>query len=526
MVKNAIIHVEDSTNIIDFAKFLNDSGWNIFSADKTENLLKNNNIPVIHEHNLDETNNYLDDHSHFMRKIMMTKIPEYENEKEDQNNNDNIQIICLNVIPSFNFLLMNKKNSVSYNPTRFFILTIIHNAYINYENLLILTDPDDYKEAMIQLRTESVSKEFRLYLASKALNLISSCDSGISASIFHSSGFKAPFMKYLAYPFKNEMSIKGSNEHQKACIYNLNSENTFFSPFTKTSVNELNYNIASDISFAWQQITTLYSFLKNQFTVKTENNEGYEFTTRFTPLTGTVFTVAVKFNSIVGASLSTNVLDSFKQTYNYDYENIKDVVLACNTVIDFSAAQEIIKCDFATIVAPGFTDEAKEEFLKNPKIKLLSSVRLSALPFDAKLSVGGIILQQRDSVLFDHWKVKTKNRPTQIESDELAFGFILAMGSLSYSTILLKNNSIVGISQKCTSVIESLKNLVNNSNNFGEVLVSDSPLPFCQLTKQIIDNGVKSIIQPGGTETDEEFINYCNEKNIIMVFTEMSHITI
>ena len=51
----------------------------------------------------------------------------------------------------------------SPNPKNFFVTTTLRCAFANYENLLILTDPNDYKEAMIQLRTGNISKDFRTY---------------------------------------------------------------------------------------------------------------------------------------------------------------------------------------------------------------------------------------------------------------------------------------------------------------------------------------------------------------------------
>ena len=40
MTKQAIIHVEDTENVIELAKYLSESGWTIYSANKTEELLK------------------------------------------------------------------------------------------------------------------------------------------------------------------------------------------------------------------------------------------------------------------------------------------------------------------------------------------------------------------------------------------------------------------------------------------------------------------------------------------------------
>ena len=62
-------------------------------------------------------------------------------------------------------------------------------------------------------------------------------------------------------------------------------------------------------------------------------------------------------------------------------------------------------------------------------------------------------------------------------------------------------------------------------SNLGEVLVCDGAIPFCDSTKKLLDSGIKAILQTGGTASDDEFIDYCNEHGIVMVFTGMTHLS-
>ena len=43
--------------------------------------------------------------------------------------------------------------------------------------------------------------------------------------------------------------------------------------------------------------------------------------------------------------------------------------------------------------------------------------------------------------------------------------------------------------------------------------------------KKLIDNGITAIIQTGSDSADNDFINYCDERGIIMVYTGMTHIS-
>ena len=551
MTKRAVIHVENTENLVEFAEFLASSGWTILSANKTEEILKKQKIPVTKENALTENNMFMADTSKLVRRIMLTKYHEEDetflsHPDEEENN---IFIVCMNVLPAINTAIVSKQFDNQLCPKNFFVSTLLRNAFRNYENLLILTDPNDYKEAMIQIRTGSISKDFRTYLAAKALNLISAYDAGLSASILQSQKINEQFMNYMMMPFKRELPLHyGMNAQQAAYLYKSPAEEGSVGNFLKYQGKDLPYTLVNDISFAWKQINNLFTLLKNQPTVKSTNSDGYEFTTQFTPLTGTVFSLAVKFGTILGASHATNVLDSFKATFTYDSVITTDTVFACSAVINTEAAEEIAKGNFAAIVAPSFTTEAKQILSKNKKTKLVPSFKVTNIELDLRFINGGLLVQTKDSTLFNQWKVRTKNRPSQIQTDEMVFGMLLVMGARSYSAVLLKQNSICGIAQGCTSEKRAIDGVLFESmkfqeyakgvysdklgishdidtSNLGEVLVCDGAIPFCESTKKLIDSGVKAVLQTGGTSTDDEFIDYCNEHGVVMVFTGMTHLS-
>ena len=514
-------------------------------------ILRKQKIPVTKESALSENNMFMADTSKLVRRVMMTKYHDedetYISHPDDEDNN--IFIVCMNLLPSINTSILSKQFDNQLCPKNFFVSTILRNAFRNYENLLILTDPEDYKEAMIQIRTGNISKDFRIYLAAKALNMVSAYDAGLSASILQSPKFNEPFMNYMMLPFKRELQLhSGMNAQQSAYLYKSPAEEGSVGNFLKYQGKDLTYTLVNDISYAWRQINSLFALLKDQLTVKSINSDGYEFTTQFTPLTGTVFSLAVKFGTILGASHATNVLESFKSTFTYDSVTTTDTVFACSAVINGEAAEEIVKGNFAAIVAPSFTTDAKQILSQNKKTKLVPSSKVTNISVEGHYINGGLLIQTKDNTLFNQWKVKTKNRPSQVQTDELVFGMLLAMGARSYSAVLLKQNSICGISQGCTSEkraidgvwFEALKHTERanghtdesfglrhdlDTSNLGEILVCDGAIPFCDSTKKLLESGVKAILQTGGTPSDDEFIDYCNEHGVVMVFTGMTHLS-
>lgn len=534
MTKSALIHVENTDGILEFAEYLNTAGWKILSANKTEELLKQKKIPVVHEASLAKAGIYLNDASILIKDIIEIRAEDEENtfNKYKDYNKNFIQIVCLNVYPTLNKSLQENQIKDAIKPENFFITTILRNVITNYENILLLTDPSDYKEAIIQLRTNHITKEFKAYLAAKALNLISAFDAGIATSVLQSEVYKEKFMNYLTYPLKKDLVLHdGLNSHQEACIYKFPSETGVLDGITKAQGKEISYTIFSDVSIAWSLINTLFKNLKNQMSVKSINSDGYEFTTQFTPLSGTVCTIAVKLSSILGASLSSNVIDSFRGTYNFDKENITDFVLGCSAVIDGEAAREIVNSGVIAVISPGFTDEAKEVFSVNNNIRLIPTGKIEPSVYNGHFISNGLLLQTRDAALFKKWTIKTKNRPSQNISDEMAFGTLISLGTRSYSALLLKDNKILTISQGSVSMKQAIKNLIQEAperteenESVADILVADAPIPLCESVMNLIELGVRAIIQPGGAPSDDDFIKYCDEHEVIMIFTNMTHI--
>ncbi|MCQ2576026.1 MAG: hypothetical protein MJ162_04710 [Treponema sp.] len=547
MKKRALIHVENTDNLIKFAKFLSDTGWEILSANKTEDILAKENIPVTREMGLiisPETNLNT---SQLVQNILCTRRPEdYGNplqEMYDQQGRKlepNIHLVCLNVYPEANYSFNKRQVASLARPMNFHITSILRNAYINAQNLMILTDPEDYEEAMIQLKTESVKSEFRMYLAAKALNLISAYDGGISNSILLSLN-KSYFSNYLTFPFRKQYMLEGgANPQQTSCLYAFTENTGAITGLQKLPGEKLGFNAINDISLAWEQVSCLGEMLKNQFSVKSKTCDGYEYSTQFTPQTGSVFSIAIKLNSVLGASLAASALESFQKTHKYDNANIKNVSIGFSSVVDDHTAEEIVKDkNIICIIAPGFTDEAKAIFEEKSSIRLIPASKTSVSRYDFMLMNGGLLFQTKDSILFDHWDVMTQTRPDQYLIDEMAFGILLSMASRSYSAVLLKNFSVVGISQAaktCDKAVEYAlsdardyidrnMNQTDNSELFADLLICDSETTLTPFVKRLIDHGLRAIIQPGTNKNTEEFVNYCNEHGVTMVFTGTTHIS-
>ena len=93
------------------------------------------------------------------------------------------------------------------------------------------------------------------------------------------------------------------------------------------------------------------------------------------------------------------------------------------------------------------------------------------------------------------------------------------------NTIVLANNrQLVASGVGQTSRVDALKQAIQKANSFGfdlngSVMASDAFFPFSDSVQIAHEAGVSAVIQPGGSIRDKDSIEYCNENNMSMVFT-------
>lgn len=536
MVKKALLFCENNDGILELAQFLGKAGWLIFSNGKTAEILKQNKIEFKIESALDEGPRNIPDSSNLMEKILETKIGSDDYPFENPDEENNYFLVCVNFDPLSSPFESIPKVGVGTSSLNSFRSSLIRNSCTNFSNVLVLTDPADYKEALIEIRTDSIQQLFRMYLAGKAFNLVSAYDAANACAILKSNPFsKETSLNYLTLPYKKVMDLHcGKNSQSISTLYSLDSDDGTFSGFKKLQGREMTHRIITDVSFAWDQISSLYENLKTLSAVKSENCDGYPYTTQFTPLTGTVYTLLVKYGLVVGAALDTNAKDSFMKTISYDADSTAHSTIACSSVIDGDAAREMAKYDFSAVLAPSYTEEARDILATNQGIRLIVATKPQVNDFNGSFLGNNILIESTYKKLFEKWIVPTKTRPNQKLCDEMAFGMCIAKISHSYAALCVKDNSVVGLGAGHSSREKALDNVLyeakqtfsmhpTKDNIIADVLVCDSSIELCNSIKELIDRGVKAIIQTGGHPNDKELIEYCDEHNIALIFTGITH---
>ena len=119
----------------------------------------------------------------------------------------------------------------------------------------------------------------------------------------------------------------------------------------------------------------------------------------------------------------------------------------------------------------------------------------------------------------------TKRQPTPEEIAALAFAWKAVKHVKSNAIVLANQQQTVGAGQmnRVGSVKIAVEQARENNKLAGSVLASDAFFPMDDSVEYAAQQGIKAIIQPGGSIKDQESIDMADKYGVAMVFTGVRH---
>ncbi len=383
--------------------------------------------------------------------------------------------------------------------------SMVRSAAKNFRNVTVITDKKDYLELITELKRYKgkTTFNFRKEMASKAFGLTAYYDAVISEWFNKNIGSEFPERKTF-FGKKIKTLRYGENPHQKSSIYisSLKNNNT---NLQQLSGKDLSYNNYNDI-FAGLDI--LFSNLKSPSTV------------------------IIKHANPCGVSSNKSAFQSLLNAQASDPISAFGGVVACNYKINNKIALEINKTFFEVILAKGFDKSALRIFKKKKNMRIID---ISKFNYESKTISkffdNSFLLQEKDDLVFDKKKLKcvTRKKPSSKELQDIEFAFRVCKYVKSNAIVIVKDNSTIGIGAGQQNRLESCKIAVQKARRFqpkylgSSIAASDAFFPFADGIKTLINAGVKTIVQPGGSIRDEEVIEAANKAKIKMIFTGIRH---
>jgi phosphoribosylaminoimidazolecarboxamide formyltransferase/IMP cyclohydrolase len=238
---------------------------------------------------------------------------------------------------------------------------------------------------------------------------------------------------------------------------------------------------------------------------------------------------AVKHNSPCGIALGSTLEEAYAKAYACDPVSIFGGILASNVRVDAAVAEKLGELFLEIVAAPDFEEEALEILRKKKHIRI---IRARCSPREARECVsvdGGLLVQEADRRLLDKWEVVTRERPPAEDLADMVFGMRAAGFVKSNAIVVVKDQAAVGIGGGETNRIWAAELALNRSARLAaagrpaRVLASDAFFPFPDVVEAAAAAGIRSIVQPGGSQNDRLSIEACDKLKVAMVFTGIRH---
>lgn len=504
----ALISVSDKRGIVEFARSLEESGWEIIATGGTMTKLRENGIKVTNISDVTGFPEICDGRVKTLHPkvhgglLGRRDLPEHLKQLEE-NGIGTIEMVCVNLYP---FEATIAKEGVTMEDAVENIdiggPSMLRSAAKNFRDVTVVCDPDDYDTVLNEIRnTGNTELATRLRLSAKAYTHTALYDSHIAAYMRKAAGL--PDKLFLS--FDEVQSLRyGENPHQEARFYRAEDRTLYSVAFAdQLGGKELSYNNIQDANAA--------------LSIVREFKEP--------------FCVGLKHMNPCGAAIGNNVKEAWEKAYEADKVSIYGGIVAVNRPLDAETAMLMKPIFLEIVMAPDFEPEALE-ILKTKKNLRLLKVDMTGSDKITKQYVGvtgGLLVQDADTTTKEiiSGMCVTERKPTEKELTDMNFGWRIVKHVKSNAIVVVKDGATLGVGagqmNRVGSAGIALEEAKAAGVTEGLVLASDGFLPFGDTVELAARYGVTAIVQPGGSIRDEDSIKVANEKGITMLFTGMRH---
>ena len=374
--------------------------------------------------------------------------------------------------------------------------SMIRGAAKNYNNVLVVSTREQYEETL-KILTEnncSTTLEDRRRFAAHAFEVSSHYDTAIFNYFNVEEGISA-----FRQSFSNPMSLRyGENPHQKGAYYG-----DFEDMFEQLHGKAISYNNLIDIDAAVSLISDFE---------------------------GEIAFAILKHNNACGLATGNDVKEAYLKAFAADTLSAFGGVLITNQKITVDAAEEIHKLFCEVLIAPSYELDALE-ILKGKKNRILL-IQKKQFERDTQFRalLNGVIVQDQDRNTegVHDLNVATERQPEETEVKAMIFANKIVKHTKSNAIVLAKEGQMMASGVGQTSRVDAVNHAIAKAKHFGfdlneAVLASDAFFPFSDSVEAANKEGIRAIIQPGGSVKDQDSIDYCNSNGMTMVFTGIRH---
>ena len=379
----------------------------------------------------------------------------------------------------------------------------------NYANVAIVVSPESYPAIVEAVGSGGTSLTQRKDLAARAFAHTAAYDTAVATWFAEGTLVEEELPEHLTIKAERLETLRyGENAHQRAAIYSRVGGHGI-AQATQLQGKGMSYNNYIDADAA---LRAAFDMIKPAVAIIKHANP-----------CGIAVAAPQALDPIASAHLRAHECDPVSAFGG---------VIAANRTVTLKMAENLRDIFTEVIVAPDFEPEALEVFALKKNLRVLqlpADWRQESM--DVRLVSGGLLLQDADrfpddieSVAKD-WELVSGERPSDEEMTNLIFAWKSCRAVKSNAIVLAKNSATVGIGMGQVNRVDSCRLAVERAGDrvAGSIATSDAFFPFADGPQVLIDAGITTIIQPGGSVRDQEVVDAARDAGVTMFFTGERH---
>ncbi|WP_216920454.1 bifunctional phosphoribosylaminoimidazolecarboxamide formyltransferase/IMP cyclohydrolase [Synechococcus sp. CCAP 1479/9] len=382
---------------------------------------------------------------------------------------------------------------------------MVRAAAKNHADVAVLTDPDQYPAFLEALAAGQVDGSLRRRLALAAFAHTAAYDAAIASWIDGRLADEPGQPLRLELPLRQVLRY-GENPHQGARWFG--EAGVGWGAARQLQGKELSYNNLIDLEAA---LTTVAAF---------GYGPGAE-----------PAAVVIKHTNPCGVAIGADTAEALLRALDADRVSAFGGIVALNGPVDLAAAELLAGLFLECVVAPSFSEEARQRLAAKANLRLLeldpSAVAGAAGALQLRSVLGGVLAQQADDGPADPdaWQVVSERQPSAEEWRDLRFAWQVVRHVRSNAILVARDGRTLGVGAGQMNRVGSARLALEAAGAAarGAVLASDGFFPFDDTVLLAAEHGIRAVIQPGGSKRDPDSIAACNANDMVMVVTGRRH---
>jgi phosphoribosylaminoimidazolecarboxamide formyltransferase/IMP cyclohydrolase len=384
--------------------------------------------------------------------------------------------------------------------------SMIRSAAKNHAYVGVVCDPTDYEAVVAELREAGgLTASTRRRLALKAFQHTAGYDAAISQWLGENDpdGPSEVFSDSLLISLEKAAELRyGENPHQRAALYGA-----FLEIARPLHGKALSYNNLIDTQAALALIVD------------------------FDPA-GRAVVAILKHNTPCGVGTGDTPLEAYEKAFATDPDSPFGGIIVSNKPFDLALAEKVNEIFTEVLIAPSFSDDALALLKKKKNRRLLAfdPDKIDPGQVEVRRVFGGLLVQESDPapVEVETGNIATDVDPTDEQRTAMEFAWRVVKHVKSNAIVFAASDRTLAIGGGATSRIDAVHAAAAKAERVGLsldgcVLASDAFFPFADGLETAVAAGASAIVQPGGSNRDEEVIAAANRLGVPMLLTGTRH---